>query len=163
MCFMYLLFCFIWEEGYTFLYDFVNVKLVEKKRAAPHGTTLFSLVRKLVYFCTFTSMVMVLASVSNSATLKIPFLPSTVIKATKASLLRRLAIFRSTSLAVLATIRASLFIASNSSTVMPLNSWLKRVALRVSHSATGAYNLEPPVPITSSLSGAVMVALLVLP
>lgn len=28
---MYLLFCFIWEEGYTFLYDFVNVKLVEKK------------------------------------------------------------------------------------------------------------------------------------
>ena len=33
MCFMYLLFCLIWEEGYMFLYDFVNVKLIGKKKS----------------------------------------------------------------------------------------------------------------------------------
>src|SRR5690554_1183252 len=30
---MYLLFCFLWEEGCTFLYDFVNVKLIGKKKS----------------------------------------------------------------------------------------------------------------------------------
>src|SRR5690554_77829 len=30
---MYLLFCFLWEEGCTFLYDFVNVKLIGKQKS----------------------------------------------------------------------------------------------------------------------------------